>query len=73
MLSREEYIEELEMAKQKSELERRKPRYKCPKCGGGMCYDPTNLLGNVVLACYPPIHRTAYKCDTCGFEECIDS
>lgn len=40
MLSREEYIKELEIAKQKSELEQRKPRYKCPKCGGGMCYDP---------------------------------
>lgn len=73
MKSREEFINELEESAKKAEEVRRAPKYACPKCGGGMCYDPDNFLGNIILACYPPIHQTAYKCDTCGYKDIISS
>lgn len=39
-----------------------KPRYQCPKCGGGMC---KNL--EVALSTYPMQYM--YKCDKCGYVE----
>ena len=39
-----------------------KPKYQCPKCGGGMCKDLT-----VVLTTYPPQYR--YQCCKCGYVE----
>ena len=35
------------------------PKYRCPKCGGGMCRDET-----VVLTTYPAMYE--YQCDKCG-------
>lgn len=71
--TREEFIEEIERNNRLIDEYKRAPKYKCPKCGGGMCYNPDNFLGNVTLDCYPQIHQTAYKCDTCGFEDVISS
>ena len=68
MLSREEYIKTLQ---EESEIRNRvygEPKYKCPKCDGGMC---KNLQYGEVIDTYPPIYKEFYKCDSCGFEESI--
>ena len=38
------------------------PKYKCPKCGGGMCRNEM-----VVLTSYPAQYE--YQCDKCGYIE----
>ena len=68
MLSREEYITKLEEEREQRNREYSKPKYICPKCGGGM---RKNLRYGEVLTTYPPIYKDFYKCDTCGFEETI--
>lgn len=35
------------------------PKYKCPKCDGGMCRDETTILTS-----YPP--QRLYRCNKCG-------
>lgn len=39
-----------------------KPKYQCPKCGGGMCKDLT-----MMLTTYPP--KYMYQCCKCGYTE----
>ena len=39
-----------------------KPKYQCPKCGGGMCKNLT-----IVLTTYPPQYM--YQCYKCGYSE----
>jgi hypothetical protein len=36
------------------------PKYKCPKCGGGMCRNET-----IILMSYPP--QRQYECNKCGY------
>lgn len=38
------------------------PKYKCPKCGGGMCKNQY-----IVLTTYPV--QFTYRCDQCGYIE----
>ena len=68
MLSREEYIKTLQ---DEAEIRNRKysePKYKCPKCDGGMC---KNLQYGEIIDTDPPIYKEYYKCDSCGFEDTI--
>ena len=42
------------------------PRYKCPKCEGGMC---KNL--QMVCASLPPMY--IYRCNKCGHTDSLDN
>lgn len=56
----EEYADEMTVTFNSPDHEWSEPKYKCPKCGGGMCKNH-----RYVLASNPA--RYKYKCDTCGY------
>lgn len=68
MLSKEEYINKLQLETEIRNREYSEPKYKCPKCDGGMC---KNLQYGEIIDTYPPYYKDFYKCNTCGFEETI--
>lgn len=70
--NREDYIKELKNNKLTETIMRSKPKYKCPKCGGGMRQDLSGM-GSEVLTCNPPIYRKRYECDSCEFSEWLES
>ena len=70
--NREDYIKELENNRLTETIMRSKPKYKCPKCGGGMRQDLSGM-GSEVLTCNPPIYRNRYECDSCEFSEWLES
>lgn len=45
------------------------PKYKCVKCGGGMC---KNLEEGITLTSNPPIYKNMYRCNDCKFVEYLE-
>lgn len=68
MLSKEEYIKTLDKKIEFINQQYSEPKYKCPKCNGGMC---KNLQYYEIIDTMPAIYKDFYKCNTCGFEETI--
>ena len=60
------YIKAHESIIDKAFVEWSSPKYKCPKCGGGM---RKNLQHCICLASYPPQYRYTYKCNKCDYTE----
>ena len=58
----EEYKENIMKTVLPSLLEWSKPKYQCPKCGGGMCKNMT-----VTLTTVPAQYE--YQCQDCGYIE----
>lgn len=69
MMSRDEYINSIcEINKNNETISPQwsERLYRCPKCNGGM---RKNLWGCICIATLPPIYKSEYRCDECGFKE----
>lgn len=57
--SKEEYESKISVVFDSPTSEWSEPKYKCSKCGGGMCKNHRYILASMPA-------RYKYRCDTCG-------